>query len=168
MSNPKLFSTIGREREKLHTAKFVKDAAGQALIFPVIDAAFDLNEGHGAIDHFVVLVKTALVEGCSAVWQNAANWMRKIGSRFPGTVGMWEELAVHPDWSIRWRVACVLYHDIPEATSNGLFAVLRHDRSAKVRRYAIDRYENRQGMDGNVVFKMFDADDAASPGFKRG
>jgi hypothetical protein len=168
VDRPKPFWTIGRDREKLHTAKFVKDAAGQFLIFLVIDAALDLNEGQGDSDLFVDVAKAAMIEGSSAVWQNAANWMRKIGDRFPETLTMWDSLAAHPSWQVRWRVACVLYHDFPEDKSDQLFAILRHDKSAKVRLTSVDRYENRPGPDRYVVFKMFDADSPTSPGFRKG
>jgi hypothetical protein len=164
----KPFWTIGRKREKLHTAKFVKDAAGQSLIFPVIDCALDLNEGNGDSSEFVAVAKVAMIEGGSAVWQNAANWMRKIGDRFPETLRMWDELAAHPSWNVRLKVACVLYHDFPEDQSDSLFALLRHDKSAKVRLTSVDRYENRPGPDRCVVFKMFDSNSPTSPGYREG
>ncbi|QNO27064.1 hypothetical protein EEB18_020495 [Sphingopyxis sp. OPL5] len=168
MTAQKPFWTIGKEREKAHAAKFIPQEDQQDLIFPVIDAALDINDGHGNEGMFRELARTAFVSGKSAVWQAAANWLRKVGGLKPTVLDLWDELGAHSDWTIRWRVACVLYADIPEPKSDLVFGVLRHDKSAKVRRYAVDRYENRPGPDRNVVFKMFDAGDSSSPGFRRG
>lgn len=109
-----------------------------------------------------------MIEGDSAVWQNASNWIRKIGDGHPSVLSIWNQLAGHADWHVRWRIACLIYADIPAFQSDSVFAVLRHDKSAKVRQRAIDRYENRPGQDRNVVFNMFDASDPMSPGFIRG
>ncbi|HMO75542.1 MAG TPA: hypothetical protein PKD99_03135 [Sphingopyxis sp.] len=168
MSSAKPFWTIGKERERAYAAKFVKELDQQKLIFPVIDAAIDINDGVGDEAFFIELARVAMTTGNAGAWQNVANWIRKVGALQPTTFALWDELSEHPNWQIRWRVACVLYHDIPDPQSDRLFAVLRHDKSAKVRDCAISRYENRPGADRNVMFKMFDADDPASPGFRRG
>jgi hypothetical protein len=165
---PKPFWTIGKEREKAHAAKFVRQSDQQALIFPVIDAAIDISDGHGNERDFRELAQTAFVSGKSAVWQSAADWLRKVGGLRPAVLNLWDELAAHSDWTVRWRVACLLYADMSETQSDLLFSVLRHDKSAKVRRYAVDRYENRAGPDRNIITKLFDADEPSSPGFRRG
>ncbi|HEX6376401.1 MAG TPA: hypothetical protein VFZ91_11865 [Allosphingosinicella sp.] len=164
MNVPKPFWTIGREREKQHAASFVKKPDQQALLFPVIDAALDLNEGKGDEARFVDVARRAMAEGSSAVWEETSLWISKIALRYENVSSLWDELAVHPSWQARCRVACLLYHAIPEEQSDRLFAGLRHDRSAKVRTSAIDRYEYRPGPDGYIV-KLFDSNDPASPGF---
>ncbi|MES2441950.1 MAG: hypothetical protein V4574_03905 [Pseudomonadota bacterium] len=168
MSADRPFWTIGRDREKAYTAEFVKEADQQALIFAVIDAALDCNEASGSGAEFVEKARVAMVDGNSAVWQNASSWVRKVGERHPASLTLWDQLASHASWQVRWRVACLLYNDIPDAKSDDLFALLRHDKSAKVREYAVSRYENRPGPDRNIVFKMFDADAPSSPGLRRG
>ena len=148
--------TIGREREKLHAAKFVRGADQQALLFPVIDAVHDLNEGEIDTDRFVTAARTAMIEGAFGVWANTNNWIRKIGNRHPNVLPLWDELSEHTSWKVRWRVACCLYSDIGDAQSDRIFSVLRNDKSKKVREYAIDRYEKRPDDKGRVE-KRFDA-----------
>ena len=164
----KPFWTIGREREKLYAGQFVKAPDQQALLFPVIDAALDLNEGAGDEAEFIGLATRAMSKGGSAVWEDTACWISKLSARFPDVLRLWDELASDPAWQVRWRVACLLYTHIPAAQSDRLFAVLRHDRSVKVHETAVSRYEDRVGSANHVVFKMFDANDPASPGFNRG
>jgi hypothetical protein len=159
--------TIGREREKQHAAKFVRDPEQQAILFPVIDAVHDLNEGSGSPSAFIDVARTAMTNGEAAVWQNATNWIPKVGSEYPEVHSLWGELARNVSWNVRWRVACVLYGGVPDEQSDELFGDLRHDKSKKVRETAIDRYENRPGPDRYIVFKMFDAQNPASPGFWR-
>ena len=108
-----------------------------------------------------------MIEGNSAVWQNASGWVRKVVKLRPDVAELWDDLSSYSAWNVRWRVACVLYHDIADHQSDALFAALRHDKSIKVRTYAIDRYEYRPGPDREAV-KMFDADAPSSPGFHRG
>ena len=166
MNAPKPFWTIGREREKQHAATFVRKADQQALLFPVIDAALDLNDSNGDVAKFMDVARTAMVEGGSAVWDNASLWMSKIACRHESVLSLWDELALHPSWQVRWRVACLLYYAIAGEQSDRLFARLRHDRSARVREFAKQRYEYRPGPDRYLV-KMFDANDPASPGFQQ-
>jgi hypothetical protein len=148
--------TIGREREKTHAAKFVRDKGQQSLLFPVIDSVHDMKEGSGSIQDFMIAARLAMVEGGSGVWQNTVNWMRKVIFEQPEAHMLWDELAEHKAWQVRWKVACCLYLDIPEAQSNRLFALLRADRSKKVRDSAVDRYEYLPDERGRVE-KRFDA-----------
>jgi hypothetical protein len=152
----KPFWTIGREREKSHAAKYVRDSTQQSLLFPVIDAALDLNEGHGSSEAFVRVARVAMIDGGASVWQSANDWIRRIGNRHKDVLPLWDELATHANRNVRWRVACCLYLDISEDQSNRLFAILRSDKSKKVRDYSLDRYENRPDKSGRVE-KRFDA-----------
>ncbi len=75
--------TIGREREKAHAAKFVREdeeEEQQLLLFPVIDAVHDLKGGTCQIDDFIVAARKAMIEGGSGAWQNTANWLRSARS----------------------------------------------------------------------------------------
>jgi hypothetical protein len=148
--------TIGREREKIHAAKFVRDVDQQKLLFPVIDAVHDQKEGSGDIDGFIIVARKAMIEGGSGVWQNTAIWLRQMAREQPVALNLWSELAEHTDWRVRFKVACCLYLYIPESQSDRLFALLRTDRSKKVRDYAIDRYKNRPDERGRIE-KRFDA-----------
>lgn len=159
--------TIGREREKFHAAKFVRDGAQQNILFPVIDAVHDLKEDRGSAAAFIAVARIAMITGGSGVWQNTVNWIAKVTREHPEILLLWDELALGTIWQTRWRVACVLYGDIPDAQSDHLFSNLRHDPSKRVRDTAIDRYENRPGPDRYIVFKMFDSSHPASPGFER-
>lgn len=148
--------TIGREREKLHAAKFVKDEAGQTLLFRVIDAVHDLKDGGDDVVALENAARCAIIDGNSAVWQNVSNWIRRAGQQWPAVLSIWPGLAAHADWRIRHRVACVLYLDVPEDLSNRLFAALRFDKSAKVRQYVVQRYEWRPD-EHNEVKRFHDA-----------
>lgn len=159
--------TIGREREKLHAAKFVRDAAQQNILFPVIDAIHDVKEDRESPAAFIAVARIAMTKGGSGVWQNTVNWIAKVAREHPEVLSLWDELALCANWQTRWRVACVLYGDISDAQSDHLFSKLRHDASKRVREMAVDRYENRPGPNRHIVFKMFDANHPASPGFER-
>ena len=148
--------TIGREREKSRASQCVKGERQRKLLFGVIDAVHDLKEGCGTSQHFIEVAREAMIEGWARVWEETANWVRQVGNEFPEVLSLWDDLANHPDSSVRWRVACLLYWDIPERQSDRLFATLRFDKSKKVSSYAIDRYEVRPDKDGTLV-KQYDA-----------
>lgn len=150
--------TIGREREKQHAAKFVKEESQQRLLFPVIDVVHDLKEGTATAQDLMNVARVAMVEGGSGVWQNTANWLRQVQHELPEVRFLWSDLAHHPNWQVRWRVACCLYLDIPEQQSDRLFSALRFDKSKRVRATAIDRYEYRPDKRGKVE-RRFDAAD---------
>jgi hypothetical protein len=149
--------TIGREREKAHYTQFVRDADQQALLFPVIDAIHDLKEGAGSASRLMDVSRAAMAGGNVRVWGTTSDWLNRVVTQIPEVGQLWVEFASNADWRLRWRVACHLYFGIPEDISNRIFAVLRHDRSAKVREYAISRYEERPNEKREVV-KMFDAE----------
>ena len=150
--------TIGREREKLHAAKYVRKPEDQAILFPVIDAIEDLNEGTGTIEQFRSAARLAITAGGVGAWTNTSNWVAKVAKHAPEILTLWDELSDHTEWKVRWRVACGLYYfGIDEDQSNRLFAKLRTDKSKKVREYAISRYENRPNPKN--VEKVYDAAD---------
>src|SRR5262245_50642926 len=100
-----------------------------------------MKDGTGDIDGFIIAARRAMIEGGSGVWQNTVGWMRKVARERPEASTLWTELAGHESWRVRWKVACCLYLNIPDTQSDDLFALLRADRSKKVRDYAVDRYE---------------------------
>ena len=149
--------TIGREREKLHAAKFVRKPEEQAILFPVIDAVEDLKEGTGTVEQFMFAARTAMIEGGFGAWTNASLWISKVAKDAPEASILWDELSDHSEWKVRWRVACELYYGISEEQSNRLYAKLRNDKSKKVRDYAISRYEHRPNP--KYIEKVYDAAD---------
>jgi hypothetical protein len=159
--------TIGREREKQHACRYVKAQSQRDLLFPVIDAVHDLNEGFGTLEDFAVTAISALEKGGSTTWNSVDKWIHDVSRLHPQALEIWNTLSDHSKWSVRRSVAGLLYWYIPTSQSDKLFAKLRHDQSSAVRALAVDRYENRAGPKGNILFKMFDAADPASPGFRK-
>jgi hypothetical protein len=144
------FWTIGREREKAHAIKSIRNVNEHPLIFDVIDAVEDIKAGEGDLQQFMNGATHAFVNGGRAVWGQTANWVRKVGKHHPQVHAIWDELAKSPDGEIRWRVACILYHDIPERQSHILFDILRSDKSKRVRQFAIGRYEHPVDAKGHA------------------
>lgn len=149
--------TLGREREKRHVAPRLRDSRQRRLLFDVIDAVHALKEGVADAGSFVGAARAALTDGDSVVVDETGAWLAKVAGAVPAVGGLWDELAVHPSWKVRWHVAGRLYWYIPEDRSDCLFAVLRGDRSKKVREMAVSRYEYRTDEERTFV-KMFDAD----------
>jgi hypothetical protein len=143
------------EQWKVTDSKLDNDQ--KAMLLAVVDAAHDIIDGKTDVSEFVELARNAMIQGNSSVWQGASNWITKIGRRIPEVTVVWTELVSHANWKVRWRVACCLYSwGIEEKQSDRLFATLRNDKSEKVRRYAVDRYEARPNEKREVV-TMFDA-----------
>jgi hypothetical protein len=150
--------TLGRDREKQSVAPHFEDPEQQALLFAVIDAAHDLKEGLSAADGLIAVARRAFKEGNPGVVQQTSEWIAKLAGQFPSIEILWEELASHRNMKMRWDVACRLYWYLDENQSNRLFAILRHDKSKKVREMAVSRYEWRTNEERTFV-KMFDAED---------
>lgn len=145
--------------------RFVPPEEAQKIT-DVVDRACDLHEGSGSIEAFLDAAVIAMSEGRGSIWESAAIWIGRAAEERPVVNDVWDTLAKHRAWQVRWRVSCVLYHNISESKSDELFAILRHDKSEKVRRFSVDRYENRPGPDRIIVFKMFDAANPLSPGYR--
>jgi hypothetical protein len=143
------------ERDKVTDSKL--EAHQETMLLSVIDAAHDLIDGKPGVAKFLEFARHAMIKGNSTVWQNTSDWIRKTGNRTPEVRVVWDELAGHASWQVRWRIACCLYSwGIEERQSDRLFANLRNDKSEKVRRYAVSRYEARPNEKREVV-RMFDA-----------
>ena len=149
--------TLGRDREKQHVAPNFKDENQRDLLFAVIDAVHDLKEGLDNSVGLVAAARRAFRDGNAGVVQQTSEWIAKVACRIPAVGILWDELAAHPNREIRWDVACRLYWYLPEDQSDRLFAILRHDRSKKVREMAIQRYEWRTNEE-NTFVKMYNAE----------
>lgn len=142
--------TIGREREKAYAIKFIRNVNEHPLIFDVIDAVEDIKAGEDASRRFMDVAIYAFVNGGRGVWGQTADWIRRVGKLDPQVHAIWNDLAASPKGEIRWRVACLLYNDIPERQSHRLFDQLRSDKSKRVREFAVSRYEYTADAKGRV------------------
>jgi hypothetical protein len=152
-------ATLGRSAEKERYSPFLPDPTQRSWVFDVIDLTYDLIEGRALPEQLTEAVLQVFLSGDARAWQNTAEWLEKTTAHLPEMDDVWLGLARHPDWQIRWRIACLLYSTVPEPVSNRIFSTLRYDRSRKVRDYAIERYEMRAVPDGQLWCskKVFDA-----------
>lgn len=130
--------TFGREHEKRHALRFVRDKEQAELISEVVDAVHDLIEGAAKPPYVAAVLKRAMIDGKSGVWEQTESWLRKLSVHYPAFPLAFEELAIHPDWRVRWRIACVL-DLLPEELAQRIGRPMLADRSKKVRTYAEDR-----------------------------
>jgi hypothetical protein len=142
--------TIGREREKAHAIKYIRSEKDYPLIFDVIDAVEDIKAGEDAYQRFMDVAIYAFVNGGRGVWGQTADWIRRVGKLDPQVHAIWNDLAVSPKGEIRWRVACLLYNNIPDRQSHHHFDQLRSDKSKRVREFAISRYEYTADAKGRL------------------
>ena len=159
MKQRRKYTGDDRQWEQWKVSDSKLDDDQKAMLLAVVDAAHDIIDGKVDASDFVVLARHAVIHGNSTVWQNATDWIAKIGRRVPEAKVIWDQLANHSSWGVRWRVACCLYSwGIEEPQADKLFAMLRDDKSEKVRRYAVSNYESRPNEKREVV-KMFDANE---------
>jgi hypothetical protein len=162
------FGSLGRERDIELLRQRCTDAIMRDKWIAQTSAAHDMNDGIGSVEAFLVTTRNAVFPVSQAARDPALTLLARIAIYYPECLVIWRELAQSEKWADRFSVACRLYSVIPETLSDQLFSALRHDKSAKIRKYAFDRYENRAGPDRYIVFKMFDAECPSSPGFKVG
>lgn len=149
--------TIGREREKASASQYVKAKSQQNLVFQVIDAVCDLNEGTGSVEQFIEAAKAAFLLGRRTTWNSVDKWIRDVSSLHPEVNEIWNDLARNSKSEVRRQVAGRLYWYVSDEQSDMLFATLRRDKAQSVSSLAIERYEFRpEGRDGPLR-RMFDA-----------
>jgi hypothetical protein len=149
--------TIGREREKAFALQYVKAKPQQNLVFRVIDAVCDLNEGTGSVEQFMDSAKAAFLSGRKTAWNTVDKWIRDVSRLHPEVNEIWTDLASNSKSEIRRQVAGRLYWYVSEEQSDLLFAALRHDKAQSVSSLAIERYEFRPEGRGGPLRRMFDA-----------
>ncbi len=130
--------TFGREHEKVCAANYLRDQRELSKIHEVIDVAHDLLEGNLPESEIRPILVKAFSEGGSGVWEQTAKWIRNLIRDYPSLATIWDELAEHPDWKVRWRTACVLDW-MPIEVARRIGPLLASDKSKKVRQYAEDR-----------------------------
>ena len=136
--------TFGREHEKKCAVGYVRNPEHAQLILAVIDAVHDLMEGYGSEEQLIEVLRTALSEGRSGVWEQAETWLRKASSDYPRVLELWPELASHSRAEVRFRVACVLNH-LPTELATTLGSKLAIDKSKRVSQMAKTRMEETGG-----------------------
>lgn len=132
--------TFGRERERQCAVGYVRDASQHDSILAVVDAVHDLLENKITEDESSVILTDAILHGGSGVWEQTGTWIRKLSQEYPGISKLWTSLADHPEWKVRFRVACFL-NDMPRDLALELGSKLEEDKSKKVREMALARLE---------------------------
>jgi hypothetical protein len=152
------FASFGRERDLEMLERYIPDPVVKARAIRQTTAANDLNDGIGTVDAFIDATREAVFPATQAARDAPLVLLTRIARYYPECLKIWDELAHSSSWVDRFTVACRLYSLIPEAKSDRLFHVLRSDKSRRVRALARDRYKNRPGDDGYIIFDMFDPD----------
>jgi hypothetical protein len=151
------FASFGRERDLSMIEEYVADPDLKARYLKQTAAAHDLNEGIVSVDAFVEATREAVLQSTQRGRDRPLILLSRIARYYPECLELWDELAESQDWQNRFTVACRLYWDVPDAVSDRLFNILRHDRSERVREISISRYENRANEKGEVAFGVFDS-----------
>ncbi|MFT3961627.1 hypothetical protein [Propionivibrio sp.] len=89
------------------------------------------------------VLTSAIIEGRRDIWDAAGTWLLKVQKYYPSVGHVWIDLAKHPDAEVRYRVACHII-DLPEATCTEVYALLKDDKSKKVRTQAEGKWNYRQ------------------------
>jgi hypothetical protein len=156
---PKMkFASFGRDRD----IEILRSCIANPLLLErrvrQTTAAHDLKDGRCSVDAFIEATREAVWSATQSERDGPLALLARIAEYYPACLQVWLELSESPRWQDRFAAACRLYSAIPEDLSDRLFNLLRNDKSARVRAIARDRYANRPGEDGYVVFGRFDPD----------
>ena len=124
--------TIGRDREKRHAGKYIRDPKNFSIVHNVIDAVHDCLEGSEDDDSVRQVFRDAFFEGGSGAWEQAGSWLRKLCSEYPRFSDIWTELAKHPKVDVRFHAAAFVV-DMPDGVFPEMLQYFSHDRSKKIR-----------------------------------
>src|SRR5688572_10225404 len=75
--------TLGREREKQHSHRYLRSQKEAWRIEAVIDAVHDLLDGTKDPDGVRSVFADAFTNGGSGVWEQTGSWLRKISKNIP-------------------------------------------------------------------------------------
>jgi len=132
--------TFGREHElKCASGKF-KNKEEAKLLLDVVNVIHDYLEKSAAEERVTQVVKTALVEGPSGVWESAGSWLIKLGNENKVFLGIWRELAKSSKANTRFRVGAHLRY-FPSELKTELYETLSNDKSKRVREHVIGNWE---------------------------
>lgn len=113
------------------------------MVVAIVDAVHNLLEGSATLEDVEKVITFALVEGRRDIWDAAGTWLLKVQKHYPSIGHVWLDLAKHANAEVRFRVACHII-DLPEATCTEVYALLRDDKSKKVRTQAKGKWDYRQ------------------------
>ncbi|WP_125424135.1 hypothetical protein [Hymenobacter rigui] len=130
--------TFGREHEKACAVQHVKGERNIFLVGNLTDAVHDLLDQQISSIELRKVLQEAFEAGGSGVWEQAANWLRRVGKEYPGLLSLWLELSQHRSANVRFRASCCL-PDMPPDTAKQVYEMLLSDPSKKVREMAIGK-----------------------------
>jgi hypothetical protein len=135
--------TFGRKTE---TDVALRRHGGQenaVMIVAIVNSVHDLLEGGATLEEVEKVISYAFVEGRRDVWGAAGTWLLNVQEHYPSASHVWLDLAQNPIAEVRFRVACHII-DLPEATCKEVYALLKDDKSKKVRTQAEGNWDYRQ------------------------
>jgi hypothetical protein len=144
--------TFGRDHEKKCAAAYVRNLQQLPLIETLIDKIHDFLEGKATFEDVCPNLRMAFTKGGSGIWEQAGGWLNKLCREFPEFYGLWEEFSMNTSAIIRLRVASHL-DEMPKGIAGKVYQRLSIDRSEKVKRIAMQRFENRHAMIDAQNFK---------------
>jgi hypothetical protein len=152
------FASFGRERDKEFIRQYTLDEGSKDMLLRMTDAVHDLKDGNGSVEQFIDCVRDVVASTSSGMQEHGLLLLARVSRYHPQCLVIWRELASHRMWQHRLAVASRLYWHVPEDLSDSLFAVLRHDKSKRVREIARSHYEYRPNEQGEIVFNGTDDD----------
>jgi hypothetical protein len=142
------FASFGRERDLEMLERHIKDPVVKERAIRQTSAAHDLNDGIGTVEAFIDASRDAVFPETPPGRDAPLLLLARIAKYYPECLQIWDELAQGSSWKDRFTVACYLYNRIPETKSDRFFAILRNDKSNRVREMAVARYEWRADEKG--------------------
>jgi hypothetical protein len=121
--------------------KLVRFSASERNVFlagKLTDAVHDLLEHPIAAAELRKVLHEAFKVGGSDVWEQAANWLRRLSKKHPDLLSLWLELSQHRSSTVRFRTACCLLDMTPEVAKQ-VSIMLLTDPSKKVREMTIGK-----------------------------
>lgn len=124
--------TIGREREKKHSNRYLSNAECRPHIHRVIDAVHDCLEGCYDPNEVRRAFTAAFNDGGSGVWEQTESWLAKLTREFPEFADIWRDLSQNNDSKLRFRAAASL-ENMPEEYFWEMLLAFSADRSKSIR-----------------------------------
>ena len=124
--------TIGRDREKEHSNRYLRNPDHRAYMHRVIDAVHDCLQG----DYDASEVRQAFTDGFNkggeGVWEQTGSWLGKLSAEFPEFSDLWRDLAANKNSKLRFRAAAFL-QSMPESHFSDMLQAFSVDRSKMIR-----------------------------------
>jgi hypothetical protein len=147
--------TIGREREKAHSCRFLKSQDEAWRIEGVIDAVHDLLDEAKQPEAVAPVFVDAFTNGGAGVWEQTGSWLRKVSRDHPMLGELWREFCRHRSAKVRFRAAAFLA-DMPDTVFAECFPALLGDPNARVRsKAASDRYQSKDPKIRDILRARF-------------